>query len=109
LKRIQNDPIARRLCIIGSRPSHTYKLTDACTGSYREPHAAFRRGEELTTDTHHTSGDIAGRGPRFIVMGAGMAGIHSAIELKEVDLNFVVCEQADRLGGRREIRSDVQG
>lgn len=38
--------------------------------------------------------------PRFIVVGAGMAGILSAIKLKELGFNdFVVYEKADRLGG----------
>jgi cation diffusion facilitator CzcD-associated flavoprotein CzcO len=38
--------------------------------------------------------------PRFIVVGAGMAGILCAIKLQEAGLeNFVVYEKADRLGG----------
>ncbi len=38
--------------------------------------------------------------PRFIIIGAGMSGILSAIKLKEAGLdNFAVYEKADRLGG----------
>jgi cation diffusion facilitator CzcD-associated flavoprotein CzcO len=38
--------------------------------------------------------------PRFIVIGAGMAGLLSAIKLKEAGFdNFAVYEKADRLGG----------
>jgi cation diffusion facilitator CzcD-associated flavoprotein CzcO len=36
---------------------------------------------------------------RFIVMGAGMAGILSAIRLKQAGYDFVVYEKADRPGG----------
>lgn len=38
-------------------------------------------------------------GPRFAIIGAGMAGILSAIKLKEAGLDFVVYEKANRLGG----------
>ena len=38
--------------------------------------------------------------PRFIIIGAGMAGVLSAIKLREAGLdNFAVYEKADRLGG----------
>lgn len=38
--------------------------------------------------------------PRFIIIGAGMAGILSAIKLREAGLtDFVIYEKADRLGG----------
>lgn len=37
--------------------------------------------------------------PRFIVIGAGMAGILSAIKLRERGYDFTVYEKADRLGG----------
>ncbi len=41
-----------------------------------------------------------GRDLRFIIIGAGMAGILSAIKLKEAGLNnFVIYEKADTLGG----------
>ena len=40
-----------------------------------------------------------GRGLRFIVMGAGMAGILSAIRLKQAGYDFAVYEKADRPGG----------
>lgn len=40
------------------------------------------------------------KSPRFIVIGAGMAGILSAIKLREKGFdNFTVYEKADRLGG----------
>ncbi|MBX7161351.1 MAG: NAD(P)/FAD-dependent oxidoreductase [Acidimicrobiia bacterium] len=39
-------------------------------------------------------------GPRFVIVGAGMAGILSAIKLQEAGLDdFVIYEKADRLGG----------
>ena len=38
--------------------------------------------------------------PRFLIIGAGMSGILSAIKLKEAGLDdFVIYEKADRLGG----------
>ena len=40
-----------------------------------------------------------GAEPRFVIIGAGMAGILSAIKLKEAGLDFVVYEKAERLGG----------
>ena len=36
---------------------------------------------------------------RVVVIGAGMAGILSAIKLREAGYDFVVYEKADRLGG----------
>lgn len=39
------------------------------------------------------------RQPRFAVIGAGMAGVLSAIKLKEAGFDFEVYEKADRLGG----------
>lgn len=39
-------------------------------------------------------------GPRFVIVGAGMAGVMSAIKLQSAGLtNFTVYEKADRLGG----------
>jgi len=49
----------------------------------------------MTTDTDSSRADL-----RFIVIGAGMAGILTAIRLKEAGLeNFAIYEKADRLGG----------
>jgi cation diffusion facilitator CzcD-associated flavoprotein CzcO len=43
---------------------------------------------------------VSGRHLRFVVIGAGMAGVLSAIELREAGLDdVVVCEKADCLGG----------
>ena len=45
---------------------------------------------------------VAARGdsPRFIIIGGGMAGILSAIKLREAGFtNFIGYEKADRLGG----------
>ncbi|MHB1444451.1 MAG: flavin-containing monooxygenase [Acidimicrobiales bacterium] len=43
---------------------------------------------------------VARRAPRFIIIGAGMAGIASAVKLRAVGLDdFVIYEKADRLGG----------
>jgi cation diffusion facilitator CzcD-associated flavoprotein CzcO len=37
---------------------------------------------------------------RFIIIGAGMAGILAAIKLREAGIqNFAIYEKADRLGG----------
>lgn len=41
----------------------------------------------------------APRPPRFVIIGAGMAGLLSAIRLQEAGHDFVVYEKADRLGG----------
>ena len=45
--------------------------------------------------------EAAGRsGPRFAIIGAGMAGILSGIRLQQAELgNFTLFEKADRLGG----------
>ena len=45
------------------------------------------------------AGDPSRGGLRVVVIGAGMAGILSAIKLKEAGLDFVIYEKADRLGG----------
>ncbi|MCP4003063.1 MAG: NAD(P)/FAD-dependent oxidoreductase [bacterium] len=44
--------------------------------------------------------DSTGSGPRFIIIGAGMSGILSAIKLQEAGLdNYAIYEKAERLGG----------
>jgi cation diffusion facilitator CzcD-associated flavoprotein CzcO len=46
------------------------------------------------------NGGWGGSGPRFLIIGAGMAGILSAIKLKEAGLtDFAIYEKAHRLGG----------
>ena len=45
------------------------------------------------------SADPSGSEHRFIVIGAGMAGILAAIKLKQAGLDFRVYEKAERLGG----------
>ncbi len=52
------------------------------------------------TTNKQTSNGSAGADPRFIIIGAGMSGILSAIKLHEAGLdNFAIYEKADRLGG----------
>jgi cation diffusion facilitator CzcD-associated flavoprotein CzcO len=46
-----------------------------------------------------TNGQARARPLRVVVIGAGMAGILSAIKLQEAGIDFVVYEKADRLGG----------
>jgi cation diffusion facilitator CzcD-associated flavoprotein CzcO len=47
-----------------------------------------------------TEGATAGRSLRFAIIGAGMAGILSAIKLQEAGFDdFVIYEKAERLGG----------
>ncbi len=54
----------------------------------------------MTTDTHPTPAASAHTDLRFIILGAGMSGILSAIKLQEAGLdNFAIYEKADRLGG----------
>lgn len=54
----------------------------------------------MSTPTHHTSASHTARAPRFLVIGAGMSGILSAIRLREAGYDDVVIyEKADRLGG----------
>lgn len=53
----------------------------------------------MTVDGMHTAGGPP-RDLRFIIIGAGMSGILSAIKLREAGLaDFVIYEKADRLGG----------
>ena len=57
----------------------------------------FRNGENREKGTELVDD---GRGLRFAIIGAGMAGILSAIKLKEAGLtDFTVYEKADRVGG----------
>lgn len=52
------------------------------------------------TSANTTSDNNKGGGPRFLIIGAGMSGILSAIKLKEAGLNNFSCyEKAERLGG----------
>ena len=54
----------------------------------------------MTADTHPTPAHSTVTAPRFLIIGAGMSGILSAIRLKAAGLdNFVIYEKADRLGG----------
>jgi cation diffusion facilitator CzcD-associated flavoprotein CzcO len=46
-----------------------------------------------------TTASGGARSPRVAVIGAGMAGILTAIRLQELELEFVVFEKADRVGG----------
>ncbi len=54
----------------------------------------------MTADTQPTPNDSTRSDLRFIIMGAGMSGILSAIKLQEAGLdNYAIYEKADRLGG----------
>ncbi len=54
----------------------------------------------MTTETHSSTTESNGSDLRFVIVGAGMAGILSAIKLKDAGLNnFTIYEKADRLGG----------
>jgi cation diffusion facilitator CzcD-associated flavoprotein CzcO len=56
--------------------------------------------ENKTAAADRPSADAARTDLRFIIVGAGMSGILSAIKLKEAGLdNFAIYEKADRLGG----------
>src|SRR5437764_9549824 len=55
------------------------------------PESTRRRGAELVDD---------GRALRFAIIGAGMAGVLSAIKLQDAGItDFTVYEKADRVGG----------
>ncbi len=54
----------------------------------------------MTTDSSSSNASSTGNDLRFIIMGAGMSGILSAIKLREAGFNnFAIYEKADRLGG----------
>jgi cation diffusion facilitator CzcD-associated flavoprotein CzcO len=54
----------------------------------------------MTIRSHSTSNDKIRRDLRFIIIGAGMSGILSAIKLREAGIDdFAIYEKADRLGG----------
>jgi cation diffusion facilitator CzcD-associated flavoprotein CzcO len=54
----------------------------------------------MTSDPNPSSADATASDLRFIIIGAGMSGILSAIKLQEAGLDdFVIYEKADRLGG----------
>ena len=54
----------------------------------------------MTTTFDSTPTSMADSDPRFIIIGAGMSGILSAIKLQEAGLdNFAIYEKAKRLGG----------
>ncbi len=55
----------------------------------------------MTTNSKPTHADDSTRtDPRFLIIGAGMSGILSAITLKQAGLDdFAIYEKADRLGG----------
>jgi cation diffusion facilitator CzcD-associated flavoprotein CzcO len=54
----------------------------------------------MTTDTRPDSSNATRDDFRFIIIGAGMSGILSAIKLQEAGLDdFAIYEKADRLGG----------
>jgi cation diffusion facilitator CzcD-associated flavoprotein CzcO len=53
----------------------------------------------MTTDTHPTTAR-ARNDLRFVIIGAGMSGVLSAIKLREAGFDdFAIYEKADRLGG----------
>jgi len=52
------------------------------------------------TDTQSTAADSGLRNPRFLIIGAGMSGILTAIKLLEAGLDdFTIYEKGDRVGG----------
>ena len=54
----------------------------------------------MTTDAPSAPADSPRSDLRFLIIGAGMSGILSAIKLQEAGLdNFAIYEKADRLGG----------
>ena len=54
----------------------------------------------MTIEAPNAPTNSSGVDPRFIIIGAGMSGILSAIKLKEAGFeNFAIYEKADRLGG----------
>jgi cation diffusion facilitator CzcD-associated flavoprotein CzcO len=54
----------------------------------------------MSKETRASGSASADRDLRFIIIGAGMSGILSAIKLQEAGLdNFAIYEKADRLGG----------
>ncbi|MBW2231136.1 MAG: NAD(P)/FAD-dependent oxidoreductase [Deltaproteobacteria bacterium] len=53
----------------------------------------------MTTDKASKSADSPRTDLRFIIIGAGMAGILSAIKLQEAGHDYAIYEKADRLGG----------
>ncbi|HVN83359.1 MAG TPA: NAD(P)/FAD-dependent oxidoreductase, partial [Candidatus Binatia bacterium] len=54
----------------------------------------------MTSKSHPVSTNSTSTAPRFLIIGAGMSGILSAIKLREAGLdNFAIYEKADRLGG----------
>jgi cation diffusion facilitator CzcD-associated flavoprotein CzcO len=55
---------------------------------------------DMTTQIHPASAESSRNEIRFIIIGAGMSGILSAIRLREAGFdNFAIYEKADRLGG----------
>jgi len=55
---------------------------------------------EMTTRSDSSDSSSPSNDLRFIIMGAGMSGILSAIKLQEAGLdNYAIYEKADRLGG----------
>ena len=54
----------------------------------------------MTVDAPEGAAEAGRTDLRFLVIGAGMAGILSAIKLREAGIdNFAIYEKADRLGG----------
>jgi cation diffusion facilitator CzcD-associated flavoprotein CzcO len=54
----------------------------------------------MTTEGHRTRDDSIRGDPRFLIIGAGMSGILSAIKLQEAGLDdFAIYEKGDRIGG----------
>jgi len=53
----------------------------------------------MTTHSAPPSNALPRDDLRVVIIGAGMAGILSAIKLQEAGLDFVIYEKADRLGG----------
>ena len=54
----------------------------------------------MTTEPDRTTDDLPRKDPRFLIIGAGMSGLLSAIKLREAGLDdFAIYEKADRPGG----------
>ena len=54
----------------------------------------------MTTESHRATNETDRAKPRFLIIGAGMSGLLTAIKLQEAGLDdFAIFEKADRLGG----------
>ena len=92
---LSTEGLTRRALLVGGA-TLTAELFVACRGG-SSPHAGARTPTSVTRVTERPD---AGAARRVVVVGAGLAGLTAALDLRDMGWDVVVLEARNRVGGR---------